>query len=42
MRGIIRDYIRMRNIKRVTVIEMGQLITPSQGMSAYLQEEEVW
>ncbi len=42
VRGIIRDYIRMRNIKRVTVIEMGQLITPSPGMSAYLQEEEVW
>jgi hypothetical protein len=42
VRGIIRDYIRMRNIKRVTVIEPGQLITPSPGMSAYLQEEEVW
>jgi hypothetical protein len=42
VRGIIRDYIRMRNIKRVTVIEMGQLIMPSPGMSAYLQEEEVW
>jgi hypothetical protein len=42
VRGIIRDYIRMRNIKRVTVIELGQLITPSPGMSAYLQEEEIW
>jgi hypothetical protein len=41
VRVIIRDYIRMRNIKRVTVFEMGQLITPSPGMSAYLQEEEV-
>jgi hypothetical protein len=37
VRGIIRDYIRMRNI-----IELGQLITPSPGMSAYLQEEEIW
>ncbi len=42
VKGIIRDYIRMRNIKRVTVIEMGQLITPTPGLSAYLQEEEVW
>jgi hypothetical protein len=38
------DYVRMRNIKRVTVIELGlgQLITPSPGMSTYLQEEEIW
>ncbi len=42
VRGIIRDYIRMPNIKRVTVIEMGQLITPTPGLSAYLQDEEVW
>jgi hypothetical protein len=28
--------------KRVTVIELGQLITPSPGLSAYLQDEEVW
>jgi hypothetical protein len=42
VKGIIRDYIRMRNIKRVTVIEMGQLITPTPGLSAYLQDEEVW
>jgi hypothetical protein len=34
VRGIIRDYIIMRNIKRVTVIELGQLITPSPGISA--------
>ncbi len=33
VRGIIRDYVRMRNIKRVTVIELGQLITPSPGKS---------
>jgi hypothetical protein len=26
----------------VTVIELGQLITPSPGMSSYLQVEEVW
>ncbi len=42
VRGIIRDYVRMCNIKRVTVIELGQLITPSPGMSTYLQEEEIW
>jgi hypothetical protein len=42
VKGTIRDYIRMRNIKRVTVIEMGQLITPTPGLSAYLQDEEVW
>ncbi len=42
VRGIIRDYIRMRNIKRVTVIEMGQLITPTPGLSAYMQDEEIW
>jgi hypothetical protein len=42
VRGIIRDYVRMPNIKRVTVIELGQLITPSPGLSSYLQDEEVW
>jgi hypothetical protein len=42
VRGIIRDYVRMRNIKRVTVTELGQFITPSPGKSTYLQEEEIW
>ncbi len=32
----------MRNIKRATVIGMGQLLTPSAGQSSYLQEEEIW
>jgi hypothetical protein len=32
----------MRNIKRTTVIEMGQLLTPSAGQSSYLHEEEIW
>ncbi len=32
----------MRNIKRVTVMELGQLIAPTPGKSAYLQEEEIW
>jgi hypothetical protein len=32
----------MRNIKRATVIEMGQLLTPSAGQSEYLHEEEIW
>jgi hypothetical protein len=38
----VRDYVRMRNIKRATVIEMGQLLTPTAGQSGYLHEEEVW
>ncbi len=42
MRGTERDYVRMRNIKRATVIEMGQLLTPYAGQSSYLQEEEIW
>jgi hypothetical protein len=42
LRGIVRDYVRMRNIKRATVIEMGQLLTPSAGQSGYLHEEEIW
>jgi hypothetical protein len=42
VRGVIRDYVRMRNIKRVTVMELGQLITPTAGKSPYLQEEEIW
>ncbi len=42
LRGTVRDYVRMRNIKRASVIEMGQLLTPSAGQSSYLQEEEIW
>jgi hypothetical protein len=42
MRGIVRDYVRMRNIKRATVMELGQLITPVAGQSSYLHEEEIW
>jgi hypothetical protein len=42
MRGIVRDYVRMRNIKRATVMEFGQLITPAAGQSSYLHEEEIW
>jgi hypothetical protein len=42
LRGVVRDYVRMRNIKRATVIEMGQLLTPSAGQSEYLREEEIW
>jgi hypothetical protein len=42
MRGILRDYLRMSNIKRATVIKFGKLITPSAGQSPYLQEEEIW
>jgi hypothetical protein len=41
LRGTVRDYVRMRNIKRATVIEMGQLLTPTAGQSGYLHEE-VW
>ncbi len=41
VRGVIRDYVRMRNIKRVTVMELGQLITPSAGKSSYQQLEEI-
>jgi hypothetical protein len=32
----------MRNIKRASVIEMSQLLTPCAGQSGYLQEEEIW
>jgi hypothetical protein len=42
LRGTVRDYVRMRNIKRAAVIEMGQLMTPSARQSEYLQEEEIW
>ncbi len=38
----MRDYVRMRNIERATVMEFGKLITPSPGQSEYLQEEEIW
>jgi hypothetical protein len=42
LRGIVLDYVRMRNIKGATVIEMGQLLTPSAGQCGYLYEEEIW
>jgi hypothetical protein len=42
VRGIVKDYVRMRNIKRATVLEFGKFITPSAGQSPYLQEEEIW
>jgi hypothetical protein len=42
LKGIVRDYVRMRNIKRATVMEFEKLITPSPGQSEYLQEEEIW
>jgi hypothetical protein len=42
VRGIVRDYVRMRNIKRASVLEFGKLIAPSAGQSEYLQEEEIW
>jgi hypothetical protein len=42
VRGIVRDYVRMRNIKRASVMELGQLITQPAGRSDYLHEEEIW
>ncbi len=42
MRGIVRDYVCMHNIKRASVIEMGQLLTPNVGQSSYLHEEYIW
>jgi hypothetical protein len=42
LRSTIRDYVRMQNIKRATVMELGQLITPPAGQSEYLHEEEIW
>ena len=42
VRGIVRDYVRMRNIKRASVMELGQLITKPEGRSEYLHEEEIW
>jgi hypothetical protein len=42
VRGIVRDYVRMRNIKGASVMELGQLIVQPAGRSDYLHEEEVW
>jgi hypothetical protein len=42
LRSTVRDYVRMRNIKRATVMELGPLITPPAGQSEYLHEEEIW
>jgi uncharacterized protein YehS (DUF1456 family) len=42
VRGIVRDYVRMKNIKRATVMELGQLLVPTASQSAYLHEEETW
>ncbi len=41
VRGIVRNYVRMKNIKRASVLEFGKLIAPSAGQSEYLQEEEI-
>jgi hypothetical protein len=41
MRCIIRYYMRMPNIKRVMVMELGLLITPTPGKSDYLQNEGI-
>jgi hypothetical protein len=29
LKGVVRDYVRMRNIKRATLMEFGKLIVPS-------------
>jgi hypothetical protein len=42
VRGKVRDYVRMRNIKRASVMELGQLIVQPAGQSDYLHEEEIW
>ncbi len=42
VRGIVWDYVRMSNIKRASVMELGQLIFQPAGRSDYLHEEEVW
>jgi hypothetical protein len=42
IRGVVKDYVRMRNIKRATIMSLDQLITPTPGMSEYLQQEELW
>ncbi len=39
--GVVKDYVRMRNIKRATIISLDQLITPTAGLSEYLQQEEL-
>jgi hypothetical protein len=36
VRGIVRDYEQMRNIKRASVLEFGKLIAPSARQSEYL------
>jgi hypothetical protein len=41
VRGLVKDYVRMRNIKRATIISLDQLITPTAGLSEYLQQEEL-
>jgi hypothetical protein len=42
LKSTVRDYVRMRNIKLATVMEMGQLIKTPAGQSEYLHEEEIW
>jgi hypothetical protein len=42
LKSTVCDYVRMRNIKRAFVMELGQLITPPAGQSEYLHEEEIW
>jgi hypothetical protein len=42
LKSTVRDYVRMRNIKRATVMELGQLIKTPAGQSEYLHEEEIW
>jgi hypothetical protein len=38
IRRVVKDYVRMRNIKRATIISLDQLITPTAGLSEYLQQ----
>jgi len=46
IRSVVQDYVRMRNIKRATILSLDQLITPPPpppaGLSEYLQQEELW
>jgi hypothetical protein len=42
IRGVVKDYVRMRNIKRATILSLDQLITPTTSLSKYLQQEELW
>ncbi len=42
VRGIVRDYVLMRNIKCASVMELDQLIAQPAGQRDYLHEEEVW